>query len=320
VTGDLAFTVTAPGRGIDAKVSVASGRVLALLGPNGSGKTTILEALAGLLPDAVVTPAAPERVALVTQRGELFPTMSVVDNVAFPPRARGMKREPARELARSWLERVGAADLATRRPTELSGGQARRVAIARALASSPEVILLDEPFAGLDLEAATSIRALLAEELAELTAIIATHTTLDAYALASHIAVLEGGGVVESGPVARVLTKPRTPFAARMAGRVLITGTPEAAGIRLGSGELVACETEAVAEGATAAIAVHPRDVAVDTTGIADVVTALEPHGDLVRVHGSRLAADLDPVAGPLPRPGDAVFFHVKATGAAYSV
>jgi len=320
MTGPLTFTVTVPSRNVDATVTVASGSVLALLGANGAGKSTVLEALAGLLPNAAVSPARPPHAALVTQRGELFPTMSVLDNVAFSPRARGMRRAEAHTVAMEWLERVDAAELAHRRVTELSGGQARRVAIARALASSPHLLLLDEPFAGLDLESATAIRALLAQALNGTTTIIATHTTLDAHALASHIAVLDGGRVAETGPVTRVLSKPRTHFAARMAGRVLLTGVPEPGGIRLDTGDLLACETESVEAGARAAVAVHPRDVTVERAGIADVVTALEPRGDLVRIHGQHLAADVDPVMVPLPHPGDSVHFAVTAWGSAYSL
>jgi molybdate transport system ATP-binding protein len=324
-------------RGVDVAFTIPAGTTLALLGPNGSGKTTILETIAGILAPDVGSLTHGERplldteagidvsprdrfIALVSQSDSLFPTMTALDNVAFGARARGAGREESREIALSWLRQVGAAELAQRRPGTLSGGQARRVAIARAMASSPRIVLLDEPFAGLDLESATAIRALLAEALEGVTAIIATHAVLDAHSLASTIVVLDSGRVAESGPVTRVLTKPHTAFAARMAGRVLLTGVPEKNGIRLSTGELVACETEAVAAGAAAAIAIHPRDISLEPHGIADVVTALEPHGDLVRVHGIRFTADVDPLAVPLPRPGEAVRFAVAASGSAYSV
>jgi len=333
----LSVTVGVESRRVNAQFTVPEGTTLALLGRNGSGKTTILETIAGLLApdsgavahgdrtfidvaDGVFLRARDRHAALVSQADSLFPSMSVLDNVAFGARARGASRSDARATAQTWLGRVAAGDLASRRPGELSGGQARRVSIARALASSPTLVLLDEPFAGLDLESATAIRALLAETLRGITTVIATHAALDAHTLASHIAVLDGGRVAESGPVTRVLTKPHTAFAATMAGRVLLMGTPESQGIRLSTGELVPCETESVAAGATAAVALHPRDVALEPTGIADVVTALEPHGDLVRVHGARLAADVDPVAVPLPQPGDSVHFAVKLAGSAYSV
>jgi len=333
----LTATVCVDRRGVDAHFALPAGSTLALLGPNGSGKTTILEAIAGLLtPNAgkvshrdvtlldtaagVDLPSRDRSVALVSQTDCLFPSMTVLDNVAFGARARGANRASARASAMGWLDSVGVADLAERRPGALSGGQARRVSIARAMASSPRLVLLDEPFAGLDLESATAIRALLGEALRGVTAIISTHAMLDAHALASTVAVLVAGRIAEHGAVTRVLTKPRTAFAARMAGRVLLTGTPERAGIRLATGELVACETEAVAPGAMAGIAIHPRDVGLEPAGIADVVTALEPHGDLVRVHGARLAADLDPLAVPLPGLGQSVYFAIDKASSAYSL
>lgn len=330
----LSARVTVTARNVDVALDAASGATTALLGPNGSGKSTVLESLAGLLrPDAGAAEhegvtlwgegrwlePRDRRVALVTQQDALFPWMSVLDNVAFGPKARGA--DDPRGVAMEWLERVGAADLAARKPGTLSGGQARRVSIARALASSPQLILLDEPLAGLDLESSTAIRALLSEVLADVTALIATHAALDAHVLADHVVVLDSGSVAETGPVTRVLTKPHTAFAARMAGRVLLTGASEAEGIRLNTGELVPCEMEAVVPGVTAGLAIHPRDVALEPDGIKDVVTALEPHGDLVRVHGKRLAADVDPLAQPLPAMGEIVRFSVNSQKArAYSV
>jgi len=333
----LAAHMEITARAVNVNLAVAQGRTTALLGPNGAGKSTVLEALAGLLrPDAGAAThgnvtffdthagkwLAPRdrHVALVTQSDSLFPFMTVLENVAFGPRSRGLDKSSARLRAREWLERVDAADLADRRPGTLSGGQARRVSIARALAGAPRLVLLDEPLAGLDLESATAIRTLLSSALDNVTAVVATHAALDAHALADHVVVLESGHVAEAGTVTRVLTKPRTPFAARMGGRVLLTGVPERDGIRLATGELIRCETEAVAPGATAGVAIHPRDIWIDVTGIADAVIALEPYGDLVRVHGSLLAADVDPLAVPLPRPGDAVRFAVKATSSAYSI
>jgi molybdate transport system ATP-binding protein len=305
----------------------------ALLGPNGAGKSTALEAVAGLVrPDGGAAhqggrelwdhasgtwlPPHARRVALVTQADSLFPFMSVLANVAFGPRARGMANPDG--VAREWLERTGAADLAARRPGTLSGGQARRVEIARALASAPELVVLDEPLAGLDLESATAIRGLLAEVLDGITSLIATHAPLDALALAAAVIVLEKGRVAESGSTAQVLTRPRTAFAARMGGRVLVTGRAHRRGLVLEDGEIVTCDSRSLAPGTIAGIAVHPRDIAISTGGVRDVVTALEPRGDLVRVHGSRLAADVDPVDTPLPHAGEAVAFTVATSSPAY--
>ena len=132
-------------------LAAAPGQVLGLLGPNGAGKSTLLSAVAGLVPvsagritlagqvmdDAgtgAFVEAAGRPVGFVFQNYRLFPHLSVADNVAFSPRARGLGRRAARSAARHWIERLRLADLADRKPAELSGGQAQRVALARALA------------------------------------------------------------------------------------------------------------------------------------------------------------------------------------------
>ncbi|WP_035697594.1 ATP-binding cassette domain-containing protein, partial [Glycomyces tenuis] len=134
--------------GLDLPLRVGAGETVALLGPNGAGKTTALRSLAGLhaLSEGHVTLAgrdldrpgrvwvAPERrgIGVVFQDYLLFPHLTALDNVAFGPRRRGLGRARARQLAADWLARVGLAELASRRPRELSGGQAQRVALARA--------------------------------------------------------------------------------------------------------------------------------------------------------------------------------------------
>ncbi|HUO41321.1 MAG TPA: ATP-binding cassette domain-containing protein, partial [Mycobacterium sp.] len=169
-------------RGVDIDVEVAEGEVVAVLGHNGAGKSTALHVVAGLLrPDfgvvrsgptvltdtaaGVFVPAHRRRVGLLLHDPLLFPHMSVAANVAFAARSRRRGRRAARAAARHWLERVDAAELATRAPRQLSGGQAQRVAIARALASKPAVLLLDEPLTGLDVSAKAAVRALLRDVL-----------------------------------------------------------------------------------------------------------------------------------------------------------
>ncbi|WP_062388256.1 sulfate/molybdate ABC transporter ATP-binding protein [Demequina iriomotensis] len=313
----LEARVAVTSRGVDATLSVGAHRTLALLGANGAGKSTVLESLADVTrPDHArivldgqvlaepgrrrPVPARRRGIVLLSQDDALFP-MSVLDNVAFGPRSAG--RKDAEDVARTWLDHVGCLDLAGRRPGELSGGQARRVAIARALAAEPRVLLLDEPFAGLDVEAASAIRALLRELLAGTTAVLTTHDALDAHTLADDVAVMESGRVVEAGPAREVLSRPRTRFAARMAGRVLIEGT-------MRGGRLVIDEVSSIpvsggpGAGSRAAVAVPPASVAValespsiagDRAWILDSVTTLEPRGDHVRVHGALVSADVDP-------------------------
>ncbi|WP_084126889.1 ABC transporter ATP-binding protein [Demequina sp. NBRC 110054] len=336
----LKAALRAPARGVEASLEVPSGATLALLGPNGAGKSTILEALAGivaaeglielgaraLLDGRTATPPHRRGVTIVTQDSALLPSLTVRDNVAFGPRAKGASRAESREVADAWLARVDSLELAPRRVDALSGGQARRVALARALAAEPDLLLLDEPFAALDLEAATAMRALVAEVLEGRTAVLATHEVLDAHALADHVAVLDEGMVVEHGETARVLTRPRTAFAARMAGRSLVLGTWREGSLELPDGTVMAATPhpdEPPREGATAAIAPRPRDVVLASAdaddGLADAVRALEPHGDGVRVRGARLAADLDPQEAATLAPGTRLAFRLPEPPLAYA-
>lgn len=329
----LTARVMVPDRGVDATVAMEAGRTLALLGHNGSGKSTVLGAIAGIVrpeagavtsgarvlhdldaPKPVWRGARERRVALVTQGADLFPTMSVLENVAFGPRSQGARSADARERAAGWLDELGLSRLGERKPGSLSGGQQRQVAIARALASEPEVLALDEPFAGIDVEAASQLRSLVASVASDLTVILTTHDPLDAYLLADDVAVLAEGSVVESGTTVEVLTRPRTEFSARMAGVVLLRGTVNREGdLVLADGTRVpAIASAVVTDGAAAHAALRPRHVRLVTSGgVADEVRAIEARGDVVRIRGSRLMADVDPAAATGLAPGDRVEFEV---------
>ncbi len=148
-------------------------------------------------------PPHDRKVALLAQEPLLFPHLGVLDNVAFGPRSGGARRRTAHEAARRWLDEVDVADLADRKPGQLSGGQAQRVAVARALAAEPRLLLLDEPLAALDVAVAPALRQTLRRVLADRTVVLVTHDVLDALLLADRVVVLEGGRVVESGPTHR---------------------------------------------------------------------------------------------------------------------
>ena len=224
-------------RGVDIEFDVAAGEVLAVLGPNGAGKSTALHVIAGLVrPDSGVVRVGDRvltdtssgihvathdrRVGLLLQDPLLFPHLSVAANVAFGPRS----RRPAH-----WLAEVDAAELSDRMPRQLSGGQAQRVALARALAAEPDVLLLDEPLAGLDVAAATAVRKVLRRVLARdgRSAVMITHDVLDVLTLADRALVLESGRVVETGSAAAILAAPRSRFGARFAGVNLVSGTAD---------------------------------------------------------------------------------------------
>lgn len=163
--------------------------ILALVGPSGCGKSTLLSTIAGIMPslggkvvvdgsDISAEPAHLRRIGMVFQDPLLFPHMSVVDNVAYGLRRSGMSRRDARARAEELLTWVDLSGLGTRRPDQLSGGQAQRVALARALAPSPTVLLLDEPFSALD----TALRTRLAGDVAALLrerGVAAIHVTHD---------------------------------------------------------------------------------------------------------------------------------------------
>ncbi|MDQ1246093.1 MAG: molybdate transport system ATP-binding protein, partial [Actinomycetota bacterium] len=230
-------------RDLDVTIDVAAGQTLALLGANGSGKSTTLAVVAGLLrPDAgfarldgatlfslgeghsVWHPPHRRNIGLLAQDPLLFPHLSVLENVAFGPRSRGVPRGGARDHARHWLDEVGAGDLADRKPGQLSGGQAQRVALARTLAAEPRLVLLDEPLSATDVELAAAMRQTLRRVLAARTAIIVTHQVLDAALLSDQIAVVERGRIVEQGPTDEVLRQPRSEFAASLSGVNLLRG------------------------------------------------------------------------------------------------
>jgi ABC-type sulfate/molybdate transport systems ATPase subunit len=224
----LKATVRVAERGVELELTVHPGRTLALLGPNGAGKSTVLGAIAGIVPaEGAITlggrsieslEVEERRIGYVFQDYLLFPHLSVLENVAFGPRAQGMPVAAARQRAVDWLTRLGVADLAPHRPARLSGGQAQRVALARALATSPELVLLDEPLAALDVEVRAEVREELGQFLRRsgLPTIVVTHSFDDVAALADDVVVIEAGRATQRGTVREVVRAPATPYVARL--------------------------------------------------------------------------------------------------------
>ena len=338
-------------RDFDVEFRVEAGEVLAVLGPNGAGKSTALHVISGLVrPDVgvvrlgqrvltdtaagVAVPTYDRRVGLLLQDPLLFPHLSAAANVAFAPRSRRRGRAAARDAALRWLREVDAERFADRKPRQLSGGQAQRVAIARALAGEPDVMLLDEPMAGLDVAAAADIRVVLRRVLASegRAAVLVTHDLLDVLTLADRVLVIEGGRVSEAGSVSDVLAAPRSAFGARIAGVNLVNGVVEADGVlRSNVGERwhgVAAEDvkigqPAVAVFTPAAVAVFPDPPQGSPRNVfARTVAELDTRGTAIRVRAQAqadgapgVAADVTPEAAADLRltPGARFWFAVKA-------
>jgi molybdate transport system ATP-binding protein len=236
-------------------LAAAPGQVVGVLGPNGAGKSTLLAALAGLIPvsagrivlDGQViddarsgefVEAAGRPVGFVFQNYRLFPHLSVAENVAFSPRARGLGRQAARSAASYWLDRLGLTDLADRRPANLSGGQAQRVALARALAGRPALLLLDEPLSALDAGTRLDVQAELKRHLSDFAGpcLLATHDALEALVLADRLLVLEDGRIVQEGTPAQVARRPATQYVGKLVGLNLYAGRADGSGVALTGG------------------------------------------------------------------------------------
>jgi putative spermidine/putrescine transport system ATP-binding protein len=212
-------------------LTVPAGACVAIVGPSGSGKTTVLRLASGLdrpdtgdvLLDGVsVLDVPPERrgMAMVFQRPLLFPHLSVLDNVAFAARVRGVSRRRARAAAADYLDLVQLPGFGSRHAAQLSGGQEQRVALARALAAEPRVLLLDEPFGALDAALRSDMHDLLRHLRAALdpTIVLVTHDQAEAAALADTVAVLSAGHLVQHDTVDGLYTRPASLTVARLMG------------------------------------------------------------------------------------------------------
>jgi ABC-type Fe3+/spermidine/putrescine transport system ATPase subunit len=225
----------------DVSFTVEDGRVAALLGASGAGKTSVLRLIAGLdEPDSGDirldgrsvrdVPAHRRGVGLMFQELALFPHMNVRDNVAFGLRMAGQSRPERAQRVAAMLGLVGLSEFGGRRIDELSGGERQRVALARTLAPQPAVLLLDEPLGAIDEERKRFLRGELRSLLRAVgtTALIVSHDIRDAVAIADDVVVMDRGAVLQAGALADVVAQPRTPEVASMFGYItLLAGTVE---------------------------------------------------------------------------------------------
>jgi molybdate transport system ATP-binding protein len=287
-------------------LTAAPGQVVGVLGPNGAGKSTLLSAVAGLTPvttgritlagwvmddaDAGAFAEASDRpVGFVFQNYRLFPHLTVAQNVAFSPRARGLGRQAARSAAHYWLDRLRLTDLADRKPDQLSGGQAQRVALARALAGQPALLLLDEPLSALDAGTRLDVQAELKRHLADFAGpcLLVTHDPLEALVVADQLIVLERGRIVQEGTPAHIARRPASGYVAKLVGLNLYTGHADGPDVVLSGGGAFIIPDQG-----------HHGDVLVAVRPSAVVVSSQRPVGSSARntwparVAGLTLLAD----------------------------
>jgi putative spermidine/putrescine transport system ATP-binding protein/mannopine transport system ATP-binding protein len=267
-------------------LSADAGEFLALLGPSGSGKTTVLMCMAGFeAPDAGavmlggvdVTAVPPQRrnLGMVFQRYTLFPHMSVLDNIAFPLKMRGLARAEREARARRALETVRLGGYGARMPAQLSGGQQQRVALARAIVYEPRVLLMDEPLSALDkaLREEMQIEIKRLQRMLGITVIFVTHDQTEALTMADRIAVLDAGRLQQWGAPRDLYEAPRSAFVAGFIGEtnfldghaVDAADDGEAVVVALRSGgRASASAVGAIGKGAPVRVAVRPERVSID--------------------------------------------------------
>lgn len=226
------LSVTLPGfRLRDVSLCVAAGEFFVLLGPTGSGKTVILESIAGLVPvrkglirieGQEVTHLPPEnrRIGMVYQDNSLFPHLTVMDNICYGLRYLKQGLRQARQRVSHLVDLLGLQSIVKRRPLNLSGGEKQRVCLARALSTKPSVLLLDEPLSALDPNFREEIRNLLKKLHHELgiTFLMVTHDFSEALTLADRIGVIQKGTMEQIGLPEEIFRHPANPFVAEFVG------------------------------------------------------------------------------------------------------
>lgn len=210
---------------------VEQGKLVALLGPSGSGKTTILRMIAGLehqdSGDVIIegkvvndVPAGERGIGFVFQNYALFRYMTVFENIAFGLRVQKQNRQKADARVRELIRLVGLEGMEKRYPNQLSGGQRQRVAFARAIAPSPQLLLLDEPFAAIDAKVRKELRSWLKNMIAQvgITSIFVTHDQEEAVEVADEILIINEGRLEQKGAPVDIYKKPKTSFVAQFIG------------------------------------------------------------------------------------------------------
>ena len=299
----------------DVSLDIPEGELVALLGPSGCGKTTLLRVIAGLeQPDAgevrhggadVSARSARERnVGVVFQHYALFRHMTVAENVAFALRVRRRPRAEVTARVDELLSLVQLDGLRGRFPHQLSGGQRQRVALARALATSPRILLLDEPFGALDARVRQELRRWLRRlhDGLHVTSVFVTHDQEEAFEVSDRVVLMNAGRVEQVGSPAHVFEEPASPFVMRFLGAVnVFQGRLDGGRAHVGGLELAAPGAEGRAP---AHVYVRPHELEIHRAGVpgsfAARVERLVPLGAAVRIelaapwHGRPVEVEVD--------------------------
>ena len=262
----------------DISLDIAEGEFVCFLGPSGCGKTTLLRAIAGLDPqtagtirqkgrDVSALPPAQRDFGIVFQSYALFPNLTVADNVGYGLASRRQKRPEIVARVAELLALVGLPDAGPRFPAQLSGGQQQRVALARALATSPGLLLLDEPLSALD----ARVRLRLRHEIKALqrrlgvTTIMVTHDQEEALTMADRIVVMNQGAIEQVGAPQDIYRAPATAFVADFVGAMnFLAGTLDAPDrVRVGGLAFTCLPQDGLARGAAVRLCIRPEDVRV---------------------------------------------------------
>lgn len=274
----------------DVSIEIASGEFFFLLGPSGCGKTTLLRIIAGLVEptggrvlfndrDVTNLPVERRNTAMVFQNYALWPHMTVMQNVEFGPKMKGLDSAKRREVAGENLHRVQMDDYGRRKPSQLSGGQQQRIALARALAAQGDCLLLDEPLSNLDARLRLHMRGQLRQLVKSTgtTAVYVTHDQKEALSMADRIAVMNAGQIVQVGRPQEIYDAPANHFVADflgeanfMAGKIAGPGGPLGTGASAPAGASVQTEVGTVLTrpiqapaGTSATICIRPERIRI---------------------------------------------------------
>ena len=293
----------------DVNLNIPEGKLVCFLGPSGCGKTTLLRLIAGLdapdggslrFGDREITnvPANRRNFGMVFQSLALFPHMTVAANIAYPLRLRKLDKVAQTQRVNEMLEMIQLPHMAQRPVAQLSGGQRQRVAIARAIASSPRLLLLDEPLSALDakLREAMQIEIRQLQQRIGISMIMVTHDQREAMTMADQIVVLGGGRIAQIGSPLDIYRNPVNEFVADFIGlgNLLPVSADLLGTVRLTGGQPIVVNSVVPAGASSLRLLIRPEDVRLRSSSESCGPNRLEGRITFIRDVGASLEATVD--------------------------